>query len=517
MKAIELWVLGYAMNALWQVPLLFTTAWLAARLAHRSGPATQHRIWVSAVLLETVLPGCSFPLQQWLQTAIASMHSSVHNTTGAYVTVTTGAGIVHGGLQMAPVWLTIATTLYGCALLYFALRLAVGLRHATVLQLRAEPASRPSDLTERCARYARIFGVHNAIVAVSNEISGPLTLGIRRRTLMLPVDVEITVGNEDLEAALAHEFAHMQRHDFAKNLLYELISLPIALHPFQWLTRQRIAETREIVCDAMAAEAVCGRERYARSLLRLATTFSAATQLVPIHAIGIFDANHAEDFERRVMNLTEKRIDIRGIRRVATAAACSVLGLTACASALALRMQVATQTAPTPPTSFTLAIPHPATGKPAQSFAVEVASTSAPATASATAPVTASETAASTTAAATRIRVLTPTTVEDTDDTQASSGSMQVSAGIMAGNILSKVTPVYPQEAKDQKIQGVVVLNAIIGKDGVIKNLEVISGPKELRGSALDAVKAWTYKPYLLNGNPTEVETTITVNYHLAE
>ncbi len=86
----------------------------------------------------------------------------------------------------------------------------------------------------------------------------------------------------------------------------------------------------------------------------------------------------------------------------------------------------------------------------------------------------------------------------------------------MAGNILTKVTPVYPQAAKDAKIQGAVVLDAVIGKDGLIKSLKLVSGPEELTHSAWNAVSQWTYKPYLLNGEPTEVETTITVNYSLA-
>jgi TonB family protein len=76
---------------------------------------------------------------------------------------------------------------------------------------------------------------------------------------------------------------------------------------------------------------------------------------------------------------------------------------------------------------------------------------------------------------------------------------------------------VYPPEAKAAHIQGAVVLSAIISKTGTVENLQVVSGPKELVTSALDAVKKWTYKPYLLNGEPTEVQTTITVNYSLAD
>jgi TonB family protein len=79
--------------------------------------------------------------------------------------------------------------------------------------------------------------------------------------------------------------------------------------------------------------------------------------------------------------------------------------------------------------------------------------------------------------------------------------------------LILKVDPVYPQDAKDAHVQGAVVLRAIISKTGTIRDLQVVSGPPELTDSAKDAVNQWRYKPYLLNGEPTEVETTITVNY----
>jgi TonB family protein len=92
-------------------------------------------------------------------------------------------------------------------------------------------------------------------------------------------------------------------------------------------------------------------------------------------------------------------------------------------------------------------------------------------------------------------------------------GPVRVSSGVMAGNMENVVNPVYPAEAKAKHVQGVVILHAIISKTGDIENLEVISGPELLRQSAIDAVGRWRYKPYLLNGEPTEVETTINVNY----
>jgi len=93
------------------------------------------------------------------------------------------------------------------------------------------------------------------------------------------------------------------------------------------------------------------------------------------------------------------------------------------------------------------------------------------------------------------------------------SGPVRVSSGTMAGQVIHQTPPVYPADAKAAGIQGTVVLKAIIGKDGTVENLTVVSGPKELQKSALEAVSQWQYKPFLLNGQPIEVQTTINVNY----
>ena len=91
-----------------------------------------------------------------------------------------------------------------------------------------------------------------------------------------------------------------------------------------------------------------------------------------------------------------------------------------------------------------------------------------------------------------------------------------VSPGIAAGLLIAKTSPVYPVDAKAAHVQGTVVLNAVIGTDGTIKELAVVSGPDMLRQAALDAVKQWRYRPYLLNYEPVEVRTTINIIFTLA-
>jgi len=92
---------------------------------------------------------------------------------------------------------------------------------------------------------------------------------------------------------------------------------------------------------------------------------------------------------------------------------------------------------------------------------------------------------------------------------------VRVSGGVVEGNIIKKVQPTYPPLAKTARIQGTVILHAIISKQGNVENLTVISGHPMLVQTALDAVKQWKYRPYILNGEPVEVETTVTVNFNL--
>jgi protein TonB len=93
---------------------------------------------------------------------------------------------------------------------------------------------------------------------------------------------------------------------------------------------------------------------------------------------------------------------------------------------------------------------------------------------------------------------------------------VRVSAGVTSGLLVRKVNPNYPPLARQARIQGTVVLHAVISKDGSIENLTLVSGHPMLAPSAIEAVKQWKYKPYLLNGEPVEVDTEVQVNFTLA-
>jgi periplasmic protein TonB len=90
-----------------------------------------------------------------------------------------------------------------------------------------------------------------------------------------------------------------------------------------------------------------------------------------------------------------------------------------------------------------------------------------------------------------------------------------VSSGILAGMLIAPIRPIYPAIAKAAHVEGTVVVEAIISRSGSIESLHVISGPVMLQSAAIEAIRAARYQPYRLNGEATEVQTTITVNFRM--
>ena len=93
---------------------------------------------------------------------------------------------------------------------------------------------------------------------------------------------------------------------------------------------------------------------------------------------------------------------------------------------------------------------------------------------------------------------------------------IQVSRGVEAARLVFMVKPIYPQIALQARIEGTVVLEAVVGTDGSVESLRYVSGPPLLVQAAIDAVRQWRYQPTLLNGKPVSVETTITVIFTLS-
>jgi beta-lactamase regulating signal transducer with metallopeptidase domain len=237
MNRLEGLVLSYLANSLWQVPLLYAAAWLAARALRPLGPAVEHRIMVTALLLQALLPACSLVSLASMPNLFLWLRSS--QTTGiANVSVTTGAGFVNGALHLPTLFERTATLFYICICLYFCARFFW--RSIALYRIRRE-----AMLLSHNSRLARVWkdftaanGHSDVTLAVSSKVFGPATIGLFRKLILLPTGMTENLSEEDLQTILAHEFAHLQRRDFAWNLLYELLTLPVSYHPVFWLTRQ---------------------------------------------------------------------------------------------------------------------------------------------------------------------------------------------------------------------------------------------------------------------------------------
>jgi TonB family protein len=410
------------------------------------GSGAEHRVWVSVLLLQVALPAASIIPWDALR-ALLNLASGTLNHGQPNVSVVMGPGTAFANPHF-PAWLLVGLAIaYAAITAWYAARFVWRLNATRLLSRNAVAVELSGDVADHWERCAETFGVKNASLGTSQQIYGPITVGIKHRLVLLPPEMLAVLPETELRTAIAHEFAHMCRHDFLKNLLYEGLALPVRFHPALSLTRDRLMESREMVCDQLAAS-LADHHQYARSLLRLATLLVDGMPARTPHAIGIFDAT---TFERRVMRLTERQSHPSTLRRITTATACVLLGAGICTTTLALSVHVDALTA------------------------------------------------------------------NDEQGPPAGKGAIAVRADIMQNQIVHKVPPVYPEEAKKERIQGNVQLEAVINKAGAVEELKAVSGPKELQQSALDAVRQWVYKPYLLNGEPVEVKTTIHVIYKLAE
>lgn len=447
MTTLESILLSFLANALWQIPLLFVAGLLAVRTVRSLGPGAEHKVWVGVLLLQVFLPMVSTIPLDALRTFLGLMARPLDDPQ-AQVSVLMGPGKVLGDRHL-PAWLLSALFItYGITIAWFTVRFAWRIHRLSRLKASASLVVWPNQITSIWTEYADRFDVKGASLATSPLATGPITLGIRHKLVLFPADLLHALTEAELRTALAHEFAHMRRHDFFKNLLYELICVPVSFHPILSLNRFHVVETREMVCDQMAAS-MADREQYARSLLRLASRVVNAIPSRTPHAIGIFDTT---TFERRIMRLTKTPTRPSGLKRAAAITGSALLGSGICCTTLALAVHV-------------------------DAFA----------------------------------------SGEEQHSLSSAKGPIHVSSDVMQAQILRKTPPVYPDDAKKKRIQGKVELDAVIGTTGDVEQLDVVSGPKELQQSALDAVRQWVYKPFLLNGEPVEVKTTIHVTYSLSD
>ena len=272
-------IASYLVNSVWEVALIGTAGWAVSRLVEETGSAGG----ACVVGGDAGTRGGDACAASLAMAGERDVYFYRYERISFDCLCCGGWGksnAAHVAL-LSPVVIYALSACYVIALLYFAVRLFWSLYLTVRLVREAEPISLRVEKEDAWRRCQRVLSTRDAQVLGSGQIAGPVTVAFGKPVLLLPVGFAEECSEVDFLAAVAHECVHMQRDDFWKNLFYEMASLLVAFHPVTWMVKSRIAQTREMICDATATEKLIESHTYAQSLLRLATMASFGSRVAP--------------------------------------------------------------------------------------------------------------------------------------------------------------------------------------------------------------------------------------------
>jgi TonB family protein len=443
---IDGWAIHYLVHSALTLAALGAAAWVGDRLLRRVGPEAQHRMWVAALLVGVLLP--LVPAGWMPRVGDAATGAANGSVTVTYHVIAATAE----RWTALPLLREVLGWGYLLSVLFWLMRLLWRCGRTWAMVRRSVPMMLDTGAEQLLEHASRRAGVALPRVRCSAGVWGPVVLGWR--PLLLVPEGFFEVPEEDIVAALAHEYAHIARRDFAKNLAYEIAASTVAYHPATWLMRRRIAETREMVCDEMAAGPRENRADYAASLLRLAQLM-ATPAVGTSHAIGVFDGDMLEE---RIMRLAMDVPKVGRMRKAATAAAVACVLVGGAVSAAALSFDV---------------MPRNGAGAYGLSEGWDAG-------------------------------------------VQKKEKIYKVGNGVTAPVLVHAVDAEFSKKAKDAKYQGVSVVSCIVDTNGMPQHVHTVRKLGiGLDEKAIEAVRQYRFKPSILNGQPVAVAITIEVNFHI--
>ncbi len=528
--------------------VILAAAAVAARLMWRQAAALRHLVWAAAVVSLLTLPVANRFMPAW------------HN--GVYEKVALLAGGIDAGAVQEPAaedpmlvaaggvqkrssdraWILLASWAAGFATA--ALTLGAGtfrlwrlVRGATPLFVRR--------WVLLSAEISETLGLRRQVrLLVSDRATMPVTWGFLRPRVMLPKGAE-EWAEERMRVVLSHELAHIRRHDWLMQILAEAGRALYWFNPLVWMGCSRLRQESEYACDDAVLNSGVEGSEYAEHLLELARTLRNSERA---WAVALAMARPS-NLERRFLAMLNPRLK----RRAVTKRAVLVTLLAAiCLTAPLAALQVTTQN---PSGKFSGTV-YDATGGVIPNATVILsnpeAKTKDMTTTSATGYFEFTGLPAGRyvmqTLAKGFARKETPDVVlrQNEDRSQnvtleigraservnvvASSpaktaaldkemGRVRVGGGVQQTKLVKMPRPSYPPHLKAAGVEGSVLLEAVIGKDGKLSSLRVMNSQvdPDLAKSAVETVSQWEYQPTLLNGNPVEVVTDIEVNYRLSK
>ena len=502
-------------------------------------------------LLAAVIPELRIPIGAWWQPGyrVTVEQTSAGVASAVPVPATLNWPLI---IWVTGIWVVLAPTLIGYR---NVLRLAKGAKPLT-------DASWTELLKDLCGHY-HVAPVPELLIASAPIM--PLTFGLFRRRILLPS----TCGQwTDLRcrAVLMHELGHLQRRDLVSQLFANIVAAVWWFQPLCWVARWNLRRESERACDALVVESGVRASDYAAELLAIAHGFRQGQRwtspAIAMARRGELEGRLTAILDPQLRRAATKSIALSLILLAVTAVAASAInmfpnsdvkssggflmkrtllsgllasaGLSAAtitgslfdptgaavpnATAVIVNSNTSAQqeTTTTPDGTFTfqslpagqyiLRVEKPGFATLYREFNVQ----------------------ADTDVKRGLVLPLAATQAEKNQQVDAGSRpaaaqpseskDLKINPSIAEANLIRKVQPVYPAAAKEARVQGKVELQMVISPEGVPLDISVISSPSDdLTQSALDAVGQWRYRPILLNGQPIQAITKVTVNYTLSE
>ncbi|MEK6410071.1 MAG: M56 family metallopeptidase [Acidobacteriota bacterium] len=338
MSRISEFAMHFLVNAAWQIAAVAIGASIGARLLRNTAARYRHALWTASLVLSLALP--LWGLFDFQRNAPLHIGEQPAGAVQARETLTSTpvrapAPVVNGRAEASGIRLddllqtrrrsvvtssTLALVLaiaYALFLLYRLIILWRAWLQAQSFRRSAHERELPALMASVAARCQEAVGLKRVRLMFSAKATTPATLGAWKPVIILPASFYEETSEETLATMLGHEMVHIARWDFALNLVYEFLCLPISFHPLAYFVKRHMDRTRELACDDIVTERLLEPEAYARSLVRVASALvlPAGRALT----LGVFDADILEE---RIMKLTRntRRLGARAARLLALCA-----------------------------------------------------------------------------------------------------------------------------------------------------------------------------------------------------
>ena len=538
--------------------LLLALAAGAAYVLRRRSAAVRHQVWALGIACSLLLPFLTLLLPSWHSTAIGnavrlwtppSVAPGSTNFSRLPSTVIEAAV----GSPLSGEWSAAILVLWALGVLFIVAKLLVGLARLAWISSQATPITR-GDWTQLVSRCNRAVGTSRSVRLLQSRdaSSMPSTWGILRPRILLPATAA-EWSAERRRTVLAHELAHIARHDWLVQICSELARAVYWFHPLVWFAAARQRNESEHACDDSVLNGGIDATTYANQLLALARTLKNAHR----GWSAALAFSRPTNLERRFIAMLNPNLNRRGLSPrtkflARVAAVCLLLPL----AALRLPGQnlsgkftgtIFDISDATVPNATIVMTNHQANtidmttsnaegsfvfkALPAGEYEMKVLK---PGFATYIAPQVVLDPGRDLALNAKLQMGALSETVDvkaegsakaalaaEAAEAEAKSKTIRIRIGgnVEAAKVITKVQPIYPESAKAAGAQGTVLLHAVVGMDGKPLSLQVLNSQvnPDLARAAVEAVSQWRYQPTLLNGDPVEVDTTIQVKFTLLQ